>query len=270
MNRRFRWSAYSGWRRRGDGAAIERRREEIASIRARREQEAKAAALVAKSRGERWWTLLNSPLTLFLLSSVVLTGVSQLYARSQAEATERAERRASFFRLFTELEYRIARLEIDDDLLSDLGPGAESEMRRIGDHAQKIVTGAAADGQSAPEYRNVYLGAIVNQVELAAGLPANRELAPEVEDLIIDPCETAVVLHEELNVFRRWIELRHPLVDSGKLPKIPTHVLSDADQASLVMPDFDMLRGADGATAHQRHAVLEKMRPGCEDAVPED
>jgi hypothetical protein len=221
----------------------------------------------AKVRGDRWWAIFNSPIVLFLLSSVVLTGISQRYAQSQADAAERTERRASFFKLFTELEYRVSRLEIDDDLLADLGPGDEAEIRKIGNHATQIITGAAPDGQSAPDYRNVYLGAILNQVELAAGLPANRELEPVAEALIVDDCQTAIVLHGELNVLRRWIELRHPLVDDGKLPKIPAQALSLRDQASLVMPDFDKLRSDPDPRWRQARDRLEAARPRCEDVT---
>lgn len=86
----------------------------------RRDLAGRAEAKVPEKPGARAWKLLNSPLGLLLLSSVVLTGISQYFARTQAEATQRAERRADFFKLFTELEYRLNRLENDQDQLNGL------------------------------------------------------------------------------------------------------------------------------------------------------
>jgi hypothetical protein len=236
--------------------------------RGRRRAAAPAQSSIAEPPrlGKRLWTALNSPFALLLISSVVLAGISQHFARTQAEASERAERRASFFKLFSELEYRMTRLQMDEDGLSTLDPDDAATMRRLGMHARAVITGMASDGQSAPEYQKMYLGAIVNQVELTAGLPANRELEPVFDELAIDDCETAVALHGELNVLRKWITLREPLVDAGKLPKLPTEVLPRSDQASLVMPDQDALRGEDAARWRSTGTRLESLRAQCEDA----
>lgn len=129
-----------------------------------------------------------------------------------------------------------------------------------------MVAGTATDGQSSPEYAKVYLGAIISQVELTAGLPNNRELDPVLEELTIDDCETAVALSGEVRVLRQWVELRAPLVDAGKLPKLPAQVLSQSDQKSLIMPDFAALRGRADEKARATTAKLERMRAQCEDA----
>ena len=248
-------------------AAIDRLRREAMETRLRESLRRELEAAPKPTPRDRLWKGLNSPLALFLMSSVVVTAVAGLYSQSQSDARALETRRVALFKLVTEFQYRVSRLERDEDELLGLGPADGKRMAALGADALAVVTGEAANAASAPDYRNVYLGAIADELDLTAGLPGNHELAPEIEGLAQDPCETAENLHGALNILRRWSELRDPLIADGKLPKLPRHVLPKRDQQALVMPDHDRLRAEDGdAAARAGRATLAALHPACDDA----
>jgi hypothetical protein len=84
------------------------------------------------SRWARAWTFLNSPILLFVLTSVVLAYLSDRHVKLEAEAARQAARLAERSRLMIELEHRSEDIRVHVDRIVDLGEARSKAPVRVG------------------------------------------------------------------------------------------------------------------------------------------
>ena len=224
------------------------------------------AAPPPRSVGADLWKIVNAPFFLFLCSSVAVAVIGHMYSQMIADRTAIEARREPLFKQLIEFEYRITRLERDEYDLLDL---TTKDAPRLGEIGKDIIGVVRGDGEAAtatPEFKNVYLGVIADQLDLTAGLPGNHELSPRIEALSVDPCEAARDLHRNLTYFREWVRLRRNGVDLGYLPKLPRTVLPQSQQDALKMPSDAALLKADSELAFARsQIVLNDLTERCQE-----
>lgn len=135
----------------------------------------------AAAAGAAIWKGLNSPIVLFLLSSVVLTTVTQIYSDRQAAAQAAASNRAEVGRLLLELEFRVTRLRqaglfLRALLEGDMGPAADAVEPMRGSMIKIISTTNGTTGYSptATEFKDTHLISLMQQIDLKSGTSDSR------------------------------------------------------------------------------------------------
>lgn len=73
-----------------------------------------------------WWEFLNSSFGLFLLSSVVLGGITGLYAQAQYHSRQLEARNQEILKIASELEYRLEMIEDYSEEMKKAQPGNKS------------------------------------------------------------------------------------------------------------------------------------------------
>jgi hypothetical protein len=117
-----------------------------------------------KEKQSKLWTLLNSPFCLFLLGSVLLAGLTGLFAQIQSHARQREARNQDIIKITTELKYRIIWLQH----FSKEMKGADS-ANKIG--ASRFIWYTIRGGPenyrpSVPEFSAVTTYGLVNKLRL--------------------------------------------------------------------------------------------------------
>jgi hypothetical protein len=125
----------------------------------------------------RVWNVLNSPLGLFLLSSVLVSGVARFYTDHKERLERQRIRNTEVARLATELDYRVTQIR---HLAGRLATGALSDQDQTG---TAVLLWRAACGEQAfqptvPELKNIHSLALVSRLKLL-GVP---EHMPPVAD----------------------------------------------------------------------------------------
>ncbi len=132
----------------------------------------------ANSFGSRTWMILNSPFGLFLLSSVLLSGVVRLYSDRQQRAEKERAREQEVVKLATEFDYRVTQIRY---LASHLLSAGLSEPDRVG-HAVliwRVVIGEQAFQPTVPEYKTTHSLALVSRLKLLGISPRGAGDIPD-------------------------------------------------------------------------------------------
>lgn len=145
------------------------RAEEEFRIEVRRELEARRPAA---SPGSRLWALLNSSFVLWMLSSVVVAGITAVYARSQNEYAAERERTERIRKLDTEIGNRIAqamrRLVVDVQAAKQGSPytpqGIYFNAARYLNNDFARDTKSTADFSIFPEFKTRTLRSLITEL----------------------------------------------------------------------------------------------------------
>jgi hypothetical protein len=114
--------------------------------------------------------VINSPIVITLISSVVVLLLTRSYEASQARSADLAKRRSDLERLVVELELRKDRLQIVCRQAADKKLFSTLEQANIGHRAKAIVAGGSNTVTSDPAYQNFHLATLLSQAEVTAGL----------------------------------------------------------------------------------------------------
>lgn len=234
-------------------------------------------------RAQGWWSVVNSPLIITLLTAGVLGGGATLYADHRADLKDQSERRAAMTNLLVEYRQRLSALEVLDGQLDPWlgeGPGIskgqaanddgqfDRASRSIGIKQLNVIRGAAGYVPSAPAYANVNLQAISAQIELNAGIPDRQGGALQLIGLLnAEPEIQWIGVRAWLPLMSDFYVRRHMLVVSRQLPLLPGRTLSLAQEMALGIPqpkagELARIR----AQSDERHRKLQNKLRGTEPA----
>jgi hypothetical protein len=124
------------------------------------------------AKPSKLWIFLNSSFGMFVLSSVLVSGVTALYTIQRRKASENHLRYVETLKYSTEFAYRLSEMEICRDALSkahgDTGPsqGPTIALIRIVRGEEGTLEGAVKFLPSLPEFTNVNLLAIVMRLRI--------------------------------------------------------------------------------------------------------
>src|SRR5215210_5887334 len=102
----------------------------------------------------KFWTFLNSPFGLFLLSSVLLTGFARLYTDYKGAVEQAQVRRSEILKLATEFDYRLTQTEY---LARELRKAnlTTGTRQAYGIYIWRILVGDVMFQPSLPEFKSV-------------------------------------------------------------------------------------------------------------------
>jgi hypothetical protein len=129
-----------------------------------------AAAAPRPPYGSRVWTLLNSPLGLFILSSVLVSGVARVYADRQHRLERERAREQDITKLATEVDYRAVTIHY---LAAHINDTRLAEADRVG-RAVLLWRAVVADPSfqaTIPELRTIHTVALISRLKLL-GVPS--------------------------------------------------------------------------------------------------
>jgi hypothetical protein len=127
------------------------------------------AGAVAPAPGRAWWAIVNSPIILLLISSVIIAGGAQVLADRAERANNWKIQRDSLVKLVAEYDQRVAALRVVDDRLNKfLGSKPDlSEARSV-----------FRDSPEAKRWRELTLDVSREELEIIQGRGAYVPTAP--------------------------------------------------------------------------------------------
>ena len=122
------------------------------------------------------WKGLNSPFVLFLLSSVVVTGLTRFYTDRQAAIAAHQETRAQLAKLLLELQYRVSRsyraARTLESFLNQMSQPGQYDDRLFQTWMRAAVSPIIASNDyqpASPEFARVHIAALLQQIDLRSG-----------------------------------------------------------------------------------------------------
>lgn len=191
-----------------------------------------------KPRMRRFWTFLNSPFFLTLLTGVLLAGALKIYDDRQRAAADLDLRRASYVELLAEIQLRVSRLDEADARLNEFitdgrdkngatplpktGPRrAEFERTSIevGKLEAEILAGRGTYLPTAPAYANVDMLTLASRLEHLGGVPDYYAGSLRMLRVLDAPSEILwIFVRAYMPMLREFVVRRHLLYTSGELP----------------------------------------------------
>jgi hypothetical protein len=128
------------------------------------------------------WTFLNSSFGLFLLSSVVIAGLSHLYTDHEQKLKQTEAKRVEVQKLVSEIDYRISQLDFLARQLArrDL---TDKERQSNGIFVWRIVTGDVMFQPAWPDLKNVHLYGVMSRLKLVAGVPIGEDVFQSILEI---------------------------------------------------------------------------------------
>lgn len=160
--------------------------------RGERKQDDKSEDAATGLKSSRAWFVLNQPFTLFVLSSIVIAGLSSLYQYRQQQALDTATRTERTLRLSHELGYRAI----------------------VG---HRIFRGMNVTGPMLEKATEQELKSLLEQLSSRDRLFAANYLFPEYKDWTLEALLRAVVIEDELPGSRPKVDKSIRLLMGGAL-----------------------------------------------------
>ncbi|SRR5216683_2415089 len=111
------------------------------------------------------WKFLNSPFGLFLLGSVLISGLGHVYTERQHQAELSKIREQELIKVASEFEYRLNQVDYLAERLA--APGISSDERRgVGVLLWRVVVGDVAYQPSLPEFKSIHWAGLVTRLRL--------------------------------------------------------------------------------------------------------
>jgi hypothetical protein len=169
----------------------------------------------------RVWTLLNSPFGVFLISSVLLSGLGALYTNRLALIAEDRDKRDQISKYATEFIYRLSKLQKERDFLAknknDNGQSVALAVVRIVRGEELTINQGTIDFvPSLPEFKNTNLIVVVNRLTRLGIADVSNKTWKAVNNIEIKGEAYDEVsfdtFDEDLAVLRQY---RKTLIDAG-------------------------------------------------------
>jgi hypothetical protein len=139
-------------------------------------------AVSAKSTHKKFWSFLNSPLGLLLISSALLTGMARLYTDFQSFKDTSRIQQQEIAKLISEFDYRLSLVEYYSRELAGDAPDREARVS-IGVQIWRAVTGDVQFQPALPEYKNAHWLSIAVRLRVLLADSTSDEIAKIIFDI---------------------------------------------------------------------------------------
>jgi len=203
----------------------------------------------------RWWTALNSPLALLLISGVVIGGAVKWYDSHQNAVEDQTARRSKLAHLLTEYQHRISTLGSLNSRLDLPSPTSAATQKKldpcsaeyraferlsgdIGRQEWNVIRGQGIYVPTAPQFKGVNIQAIAAEIEDTAGIPDVQLGSIRMLGLLnADPDIIWVFVAGHLPEMEKFGITRHLLYVSGEIPLLRGNSLTVRQQRMLGFPE---------------------------------
>jgi hypothetical protein len=171
-------------------------------------------AQVQRRRSERWRTI-NSPISIWVLSVLVVSGIGGAYKLISSDATETERRRLLLSPLIIEYNNRVARLSE----LDYLTPNKSHTIDNIGQSELDVLNGDNTYTPKIGNFKGIYWLDLAFQIDRLSYINNNELLSTySIDPVAVDPRFIPTNVHNALPEMRHFGFSRSQLFDYGALP----------------------------------------------------
>lgn len=234
----------------------------------------------SKSNRPSFWTIINSPIAIALISGGVLAGGAKVYSDHQAERADMEVRRDAYVDMLAEYEQRVSLLTSADGELDELvgegpsfrgrskipdsGPLRELLDRRtleVGQREMAILKGSGEYIPTTPAFKNVDLLTLGARMEHTAGIPDIQLGSLRIIRTLDTPPDILwLMVRAHLPMVQQFAATRHLMFTNGQLPLPRGESLTKRQERILGYPEENSLTPEQAAEKSDRtRAKLEEV-----------